>query len=1024
MASSDWEILESPSSIEDSPVDYELVEPMGLTGTTGRSKTNNNPLNLEFRPGSYQDKYKAVLEPISTGGSQRFAKFPSMEAGYLAGLDQIKLDQERGHTLESFVKKFAPPHENPTGELIAHYAKTLGVQPNTSLSEIDPERLIVPMLERESSTKISNPKQVEQEAAKVAASVSDWEVVPEDKTQVVQKSPEDTKNILESATDITDITHGTTQAPDLTPEQLAESRRLLGKGIDIATWPFTRMKEWVAEPLYEKLGPLVGAPMEKGFVKTQVPLDSMMRPGEAGQVGGAPIEGDVETLTPTYRELVTSSADAFLMNKLLKIPDIMKASKAGTLTRFKEMRQPELLWDNPSLGKPVYQEVFKTKLDSTLGPAGTEVIGPTLREGHAAMSQQLANAKISTPWTLRSRKRDFGTSLKTNERILSELDDLVPGVKQEFWTNIKASENAAVRQVKLGEERLSGIMETVGGHDVGDKLGVIAISERPKGLAALKNSGITDIPTATAAERTAINTIKNDYYEILTRINEGRAAAGLQPIPTDINYVTFMRNVVKQEINPVLATNAEVKRAALVPFQYEKKMKGGKEEVATNLFDIFKNYQIQAERHLNISPHVEKINKFVLEPMTLPDGTIVKPLAETNPIVADALLQYGKSVSGRYGQAFTESWGWAERGLSALSNNVVVSMIGAYPKSVLNQIGAITGASALVKNPKHLITGLRKIDDPEAWKFAMENSRVLAQRKMDVVFEDLFGGASKALGELKHKAMLPLETMDHAVATGVWHAAHDQAVARGLKGRKAFDYADEVVVKSQGSASGIDRSNIQRTMMGKALTGLQTFTIADYNLLAREVLGFGNPNKSFVSKGASLAAVVATGTAMNLFYRNVMGMPPPNPEPIETYQKAKEGGASELGAAYEVGKDVATKYAPIAGSMAMGKTPFGPLGGLVTDLAYGYKETPEAALSLLGVPGTNVGSRLYRSEPGMELREKLEELTTLPLAQRTELKLPPMSAREALLGRLEIPPQNKIPNKWEIWLDERLRRGR
>lgn len=132
-----------------------------FSGTTGRSATNNNPLNLEYRPDSYQDKYGAEMEPVSKSGKQRFAKFPSMEAGYNAGLDQIRLDQSRGHTLASFVNKFAPPHENPTGQIIQQYANALGVFPDTPISQIPPEKLIVPMLARESSTRIVSDKEQE-----------------------------------------------------------------------------------------------------------------------------------------------------------------------------------------------------------------------------------------------------------------------------------------------------------------------------------------------------------------------------------------------------------------------------------------------------------------------------------------------------------------------------------------------------------------------------------------------------------------------------------------------------------------------------------------------------------------------------------------------------------------------------------------------------------------------------------------------------------------------------------------------
>lgn len=1018
-----------PSLLSDEELLEQVNDPV-FAGTTGRSRRNNNPLNLEYRPGSYQDKYKAELEPEG-----RFAVFPSMEAGYSAGLEQIKLDTERGHTLKSFVHKFAPSHENPTDDLIKQYSKHLGVEPDTPLSNILPEELIIPMLKRESSTKITNaerlaskiggtipPSQLSDEALlrqieeEELSKLSDEEllkmVAPKEPEIKVQAAIEPVKEMAKEE-----------QPPMLDPFAQAEvsgALELAGKGLG---WAASRPREWLLEPTigkaYDALAPLIGAPTDKGFVSTTTSLESMVRPGEFGQVGGEKASGTVEYPAITPREVLMLGGETKLLGLASRIPAIRAASKEGTLTRFKEMRSPELLWDNPELGAVVYQKPFKTAVDSTIGPIGTEVTGPILREGHAIMSQQLADAKIAGPWQFGQKwKRDFGTSLKTNERILSELNDFSPGVKQEFYTNIKASENVAYRQAKLAEEDIKKLETITGGHEVGDRLGIIAISEREGGVQALKSSGIKKFPKATELDRTVINEVRNKFYGTLERINEGRTTAGLEPIPTDINYVTFMRNIVENEINPVLAKGAELKKALIKQPSWTKERVGGTQEIATNLFDIYKNYTIQAERHLNLSPHVEKINKFVLEEMVLPDGTKVAPLAETNPRVADALLQYGKSISGGYGQAFSESWGWLERGISALSNNVVVSMIAAYPRSVLNQLGAITGAATKVR-PDRLISGMNKALTPEGWKLAMKESRALGQRRMDVVFEDVFGGGKTTLSELKHKGMLPLETTDSTVAVGVWNGALKEAEAAGLKGRKAYDWADQVVAQTQGSASAIDRSNFQRTMAGKSVSGLQTFTIADWNLWMREIFGIGNKNKTFAQKGASLASALAVGTAMNLYYRNVMGMTPPNPEPIEAYMKAKNEGASEVAAIGSVGKEIASKYAPLVGSMAMGKTPFGPLGSLVSETAQGYRSLPELAASLAGVPGTNPVSRLYRSEPGMEFRAKLEDLTTLPLAQRTPLKLPPMTAREALLGRLDIPPTGG-PGKWDLWLRDRM----
>jgi hypothetical protein len=97
-----------------------------------------------------------------------------MEDGYLAGLDQIRLDQSRNLTLASFVKKFAPPHENPTEQIIQQYAKALGVSPDTPLSQIQAEELIVPMLMRESSTRIkgqAKPKEKTQAMGATEATI-------------------------------------------------------------------------------------------------------------------------------------------------------------------------------------------------------------------------------------------------------------------------------------------------------------------------------------------------------------------------------------------------------------------------------------------------------------------------------------------------------------------------------------------------------------------------------------------------------------------------------------------------------------------------------------------------------------------------------------------------------------------------------------------------------------------------------------------------------------------------------------
>jgi len=111
--------------------------------TSRLSFVNNNPGNLRF-----------AGQAGAVEGEGGFAKFTSPDAGVKALTNQIKLDTGRGHTLASFINKFAPPTENDTNQYIAQAVKNLGVSPETPLSKIPQDKLTKFMALKESSTKI------------------------------------------------------------------------------------------------------------------------------------------------------------------------------------------------------------------------------------------------------------------------------------------------------------------------------------------------------------------------------------------------------------------------------------------------------------------------------------------------------------------------------------------------------------------------------------------------------------------------------------------------------------------------------------------------------------------------------------------------------------------------------------------------------------------------------------------------------------------------------------------------------
>lgn len=112
--------------------------------TSNLAYVNNNPGNLRF-----------AGQIGASQGQGGFAKFDSPEAGLKALQSQIQLDASRGHTLASFISKFAPPTENNTTQYISQAMANLGVSKDTPISKIPTDKLAKFIALKESSTKIS-----------------------------------------------------------------------------------------------------------------------------------------------------------------------------------------------------------------------------------------------------------------------------------------------------------------------------------------------------------------------------------------------------------------------------------------------------------------------------------------------------------------------------------------------------------------------------------------------------------------------------------------------------------------------------------------------------------------------------------------------------------------------------------------------------------------------------------------------------------------------------------------------------
>lgn len=91
-----------------------------------KAQRNHNPVNLRFA---------GQKEAIGTD-DDNFARFPTDPAGWRAAHAQIKLDQNRGLTIEKFIFKFAPPNENNTNAYLDFVLKEIRISGNVLLSNV------------------------------------------------------------------------------------------------------------------------------------------------------------------------------------------------------------------------------------------------------------------------------------------------------------------------------------------------------------------------------------------------------------------------------------------------------------------------------------------------------------------------------------------------------------------------------------------------------------------------------------------------------------------------------------------------------------------------------------------------------------------------------------------------------------------------------------------------------------------------------------------------------------------------
>lgn len=158
----------------------------------------------------------------------------------------------------------------------------------------------------------------------------------------------------------------------------------------------------------------------------------------------------------------------------------------------------------------------------------------------------------------------------------------------------------------------------------------------------------------------------------------------------------------------------------------------------------------------------------------------------------------------------------AEKMMKSLRTNATMVGLGFRFSTILLQVSGYANSIERV-GLTAVARGLMKSRfSPEAWSFALDNSKELRSR-MATMDRDIRDNARKlaskqagVLDAAQQFAFHGIGYMDRLVTVATWHGAYDKALAEGVSHDDAVFYADKIVRQSQGSGAAKDMARVQR----------------------------------------------------------------------------------------------------------------------------------------------------------------------------------------------------------------------
>ena len=588
--------------------------------------------------------------------------------------------------------------------------------------------------------------------------------------------------------------------------------------------------------------------------------------------------------------------------------------------------------------------------------------------------------------------------------------------------------------------------------DAKRRVAIYAYSKQPHGDAILKANRVEKVEKLSDAEMEVYGTMRGFLQTFFVRVNEGRQLASRQPLDPVDDYFTFMRVMDIGEslgINLIFGDkagfDATVKAAktpyntyahpTLTKWRFAKKRVYSLRPLDLNAKLVFEKYTLATLEHIHISPVVAK-GRELLREIDIGGGKKFK-LSDRSPEIAKFLTGWLDGIAGETKGYFREKLPRTEKVLRAFNRGLAGSILSFTLRSGIIQPSAISLTSVEI-GPIRTAEGINMLKNGEGdWALKASNHLTTRQTSEVMVKEAMtgvigsWGGTSKTANLIRQIAtgkenatkfgFRGLQYLDIKTAQATWLGAYAHATKDlGMKkhSREAYDFADDVTIRTQASANIGDVSPAQRDIFGKSIFMFQTFVINQWGFQVRDIAKVGrlsappmNPvkfaewykrNETDVNEVLKKVAgfVVAT-TLVNIFYEDVLGITSPQPTPIREYQEAIDDGEEPYIAIFDAGMEILT-FMPGLGGMRYGSSMLGAPASWTWELAknlaryQGSKTSPgQLAAQAAGIPGTSQYMKMKRAVDADNIIELVEIL-----------KDEPSYLYEALLG---VHPDHQTP---------------